>query len=234
VGTSNAFMFWVFYLFLYLPCVLSLCHVIQVQPHCCICPRSKVHIWRRTYDFWSSEPGWPRSECCSPVPSIDLQMIRFHSSSWLSVVFIIVVLEVGWDIYRSSYNMSQLNSLPPSFSFIPPTPIPGIVIIVSIGHIIPFTYLCTQYWHYIHTPIPSPHLLPPPTGTNPPGRTCSGLVFSLVLFFLKRSFFLLLFKIQGVSLWHLHVYINYNPNLFIASFFLLSTLVPFLWWFEQV
>jgi hypothetical protein len=62
-------MFWVFYLFLYLPYMLSPCHVIQVQPHCCICPRSKVHIWGRTYDFWSSETGWACSEWCSPVPS---------------------------------------------------------------------------------------------------------------------------------------------------------------------
>jgi hypothetical protein len=44
VGTSNAFMLCVFYLFLYLPYVLSLCQVIQVQQHSCICPRSKVHI----------------------------------------------------------------------------------------------------------------------------------------------------------------------------------------------
>jgi hypothetical protein len=46
----------------------------------------KVHIWGRTYDFWSSEPGWPCSEWCSPIPSIYLQMIRFCSSSWLSKV----------------------------------------------------------------------------------------------------------------------------------------------------
>jgi hypothetical protein len=47
VETSNAFMFcmfWVFYPFPHLLYVLSLCHVIQVQPHCCICPRSKVCI----------------------------------------------------------------------------------------------------------------------------------------------------------------------------------------------
>jgi hypothetical protein len=44
-----------FYLFLCLPYVLSPCHVILAQIHCCICPRSKVCIWGRTYDFWSSE-----------------------------------------------------------------------------------------------------------------------------------------------------------------------------------
>jgi hypothetical protein len=45
-----------------------------------------------------------------------------------------------------------------------------------------------------------------------------------------------LFKIamQGVSLWHFHVYMNSNLNWLIFSIFLLSILVPFLWWFQQV
>jgi hypothetical protein len=55
-----------------------------------------------------------------------------------------------------------------------------------------------------------------------------------------------LFKIatQGVSLWHFHVcecvcmcvcvYICNNLNWFSSSIVLLSTLVPFLWWFQQV
>jgi hypothetical protein len=45
-----------------------------------------------------------------------------------------------------------------------------------------------------------------------------------------------LFKIaiQGISLWHFHVYMYYNLNWFIPSIFLLSILVPFLWWFQQV
>jgi hypothetical protein len=33
-------------------------------------------------------------------------------------------------------------------------------------------------------------------------------------------------------LWHFHVYMYYNPNWFIPSIFLISTLVPFLWWFQ--
>jgi hypothetical protein len=57
-----------------------------VQPHCCICCRSKVHIWGTRYDFWSFKLGWPHSEWCSLVPSIYMQMIRFHSSSWLSKI----------------------------------------------------------------------------------------------------------------------------------------------------
>jgi hypothetical protein len=45
-----------------------------------------------------------------------------------------------------------------------------------------------------------------------------------------------LFKItiQDVSLWYFHVYIFWNPNLFIPFIFLLSTLVPFLWWLQQI
>jgi hypothetical protein len=41
--------------------------------------------------------------------------------------FIIVVLGVHCDIYKSSYNLLYLTSPPPSFSFNHPPPIPGIV-----------------------------------------------------------------------------------------------------------
>jgi hypothetical protein len=37
---------------------------------------------------------------------------------------------------------------------------------VSTGLIFPFTYMCTQYLHFIHLPTSFPHLLPPPTGTK--------------------------------------------------------------------
>jgi hypothetical protein len=40
--------------------------------------------------------------------------------------------------------------------------------------------------------------------------------------------------IQGVSLWYFLVHIYYSPIWFISSIFLLSTLVPFLWWFQPV
>jgi hypothetical protein len=89
-----------FNLFLYLPYVLSPCHVIQVQPHCCICLRFKVRIWGRTYHFWSSELGWPCSEWYSPVPSIYLQMIRFHFSSWLSKIPLCTSTTFSWSIYQ--------------------------------------------------------------------------------------------------------------------------------------
>jgi hypothetical protein len=40
--------------------------------------------------------------------------------------------------------------------------------------------MCTQYLHHIHLLTHFPHLLPPPTGTNPSPhcRTCSALLFS--------------------------------------------------------
>jgi hypothetical protein len=59
----------------------------------------------------------------------------------------------------------------------PSSPIPGIV---STGLIFLFTYMCTQYLHHIHPPIPISHFLPSPTGINPhppPGRTCSDFLF---------------------------------------------------------
>jgi hypothetical protein len=37
--------------------------------------------------------------------------------------------------------------------------------------------------------------------------------------------------IQGVFLCHFHVFMYYNLNWLISIFFL-STLVPFLWWFQ--
>jgi hypothetical protein len=45
-----------------------------------------------------------------------------------------------------------------------------------------------------------------------------------------------LFKIstQEVSLWHFHVYIDYSLIWLISSIVLLTTLVPFLWWFQPV
>jgi hypothetical protein len=54
-------------------------------------------------------------------------------------------------------------------------PISGIVL---IGLIFPFAYMCTQYLLHIHPPTPSSHLIPPPTATNPPDRTCSAVLFS--------------------------------------------------------
>jgi hypothetical protein len=44
-----------------------------------------------------------------------------------------------------------------------------------------------------------------------------------------------LFKIATEFFWwDFQVYMYYNPIWFISSIFLLSTLVPFLWWFQWV
>jgi hypothetical protein len=52
----------------------------------------------------------------------------------------------------------------------------------------------------------------------------------------RNKWYFWFFKIatQGVSLWHFHVYMYYSTIWFISSIFLLSTLVPFLWWFHLV
>jgi hypothetical protein len=62
-------------------------------------------------------------------------------------------------------------------------------------------------------------------------RTCFTFLFSV---FEKRLFCLFKIAIQGVSLWHFNVHMYYNLNWFIPSIFLLSTLVSFLWWFQQI
>jgi hypothetical protein len=56
-----------------------------------------------------------------------------------------------------------------------PPPLPGKVPIVLI---FPFTYMCAWYFHNIHPPMPFPHLLPTPTGSNPARQDCSTLLFT--------------------------------------------------------
>jgi hypothetical protein len=86
-----------------------------------------------------------------------------------------------------------------------------------------------QYFHYIHPPTPFPYSHSPPLVPTPR----QDLFYLSILHFLKKGIFLKIL-IQGVSLWHFHVYMYYNPTWFIFSVFLLSTLVPFLQWFQQV
>jgi hypothetical protein len=60
------------------------------------------------------------------------------------------------------------------------------------------------------------------------------LFYLPVLCFWKKNFCLFKIVVESVSLWHIHVYMYYNTSWFILSIFLLSTLVLFLWWFQQV
>jgi hypothetical protein len=100
---------------------------------------------------------------------------------------------------------------------------------VSTGVIFPVTNMCTQYLYYIHFPRLFLHLLPLPLApTSNPRKDLFSLPLSNFVKVKKMTIFFL-FKIatQGVSLWHSHVYMNYNPTWFISSVLHLSTLVPF-------
>jgi hypothetical protein len=89
--------------------------------------------------------------------------------------------------------------------------------------------ICTKFTFLY--PFPTSSLLP----LVPPAPR-QDLFHTLVLWFCKRKWMTFLFKkaTQGVSLWHFHVYMYYNPSWFISTIFILFTLVPVLWWFQQV
>jgi hypothetical protein len=147
------------------------------------------------------------------------------------IAYIYIYIYTYCGIYKSSYNLSNisyLNSPPPSFSFILPSPHSG----SSLNRYhFPFTYMCTQYLHYIHSPAPFLHILPSSTGTNP----CRGPVPDSYDFCKRKMKYFCLFMvaIQGVSLWNFYVYMYCNPNWVISSIFLLSTLVPLLGGFNR-
>jgi hypothetical protein len=72
---------------------------------------------------------------------------------------------------------------------------------------------------------------PPSTGTNP---QTGPVLFPYFQFLKNRHFCLLEIAIQGVSLWYFHVCMYHNLNEFIPCIFFLSTLVPFLLWFQKI
>jgi hypothetical protein len=92
-----------------------------------------------------------------------------------------------------------------------------------------------QYLHHTHLPPPPSHwYIPSPHQTGPISPSCS---LTLYKKWRKRKawhFCLLKIAAWGVSLWHFHIYMYYSLIWFISSIFLLSTLVPVLWWFQQV
>jgi hypothetical protein len=93
---------------------------------------------------------------------------------------------------------------------------------VSTGLIFPFTYMWYSICTVFTLPCPFPHHSPP-TDTN----TQMGSVLpSLFSIFVKMTFL-------SVSFPHVRACVYCIPNWFISIFFL-STLVPFLWWFQQV
>jgi hypothetical protein len=117
---------------------------------------------------------------------------------------------------------------PQSFSFIPFSPIAGIVSIC-------FNFLFYTWIHNIST---SFSLLNPFLISHmhthwyqSPDRNCFTFLLSI---FEKRHVCLFRIALQGVFLWHFYVYMYDNLNWFMPSIFLLSILVPFLWWFQQI
>jgi hypothetical protein len=88
------------------------------------------------------------------------------------------------------------------------------------------------YFHHIHHL--HPFLISSPLPLEPLPRRQDLFCLLFLCFFYLRYFCLFKIAIQVVSLWHFHVYMYYIPNRFIVSIFLLSTLVPFLKWFQQV
>jgi hypothetical protein len=108
-----------------------------------------------------------------------------------------------------------------------------------------FIYSFFFYYSYVHTSywvltqgfalsrqahsflLSSPLPLVPILNTGPVLPSCSP-------FFKKWHFCLVKIAIQDISLWCFHAYMYYNANWFIPSIFLLSTLVPFLSWFQQI
>jgi hypothetical protein len=123
--------------------------------------------------------GWSFHIAISSISSFVYSSKQLFSIYWPSVfccwVFLMLCyVGVHCGIYKNSYNIlniSYLNYLLPHSPFSPSSPIPEIV---STDLIFPFTYMCTQYLHYIH----SPHLLPYCTDTNPPPKEPIYFLFS--------------------------------------------------------
>jgi hypothetical protein len=142
---------------------------------------------------------------------------------FLVLFFIIVVLGVHGDIYKSPYTISQLNSLPSLYSFIPLTPIPGIV---STGLIFPF-----HTWvHSFSTTftILLPFLISPPPLYQSPGQD---LFYLLVLCFWrkkKKKHFCLFKLLYRVFHCDISIYMYYNPNWLVPRYFSSFNLSPLL------
>jgi hypothetical protein len=151
------------------------------------------------------------------------------------LVFVIFYCCAGWGyivaftkvliIYQTYHTWTH----PLHHSLLFPSPISGTV---PTSIIFLFTYTCTQYLHHIHPPTLFPHITLPLVPTSLHHRR-QYMFCSPILWFCKRK------------KWHFDTYAvsfpvalpciyDYNTNRFIPSIFLLSSLVPFLWWFQQV
>jgi hypothetical protein len=114
-------------------------------------------------------------------------------TSFFYYIVIIIVLGVHCDIYKSSYNISQLNSPPPSLSFIPTSPYSWnsfnrtYFSIFIHGYLI-FPLYSPSFTFFISSPLP---LVPSPRQEQ----------FYFPVLFMKKKRHFCLFKIalQGVT-----------------------------------
>jgi hypothetical protein len=141
----------------------------------------------------------------------------------LNLFLIIVVLGVCCDIYQI------IVELIPSIILLY-SPFPHSWNSFNMSHFSISIHEYIIFWPY--SPSYTFSLHPPPSHwCQLSDSTCFTFLFSI---FEKRHFYLNKTAIQGVSRWHFHVHMYYNPNWFTLSIFRLSTLVLFLWWFQQV
>jgi hypothetical protein len=129
-------------------------------------------------------------------------VLNFLHSSFLYTLFLLLLYWGHIVTFTKVLIIYHSWIYPLHHSPLSPLPIPGTV---STGLIFPFSYMLYTYVHHIHPPTPFPYILPPPTGTNPR----QDLFFFSVI---KKAFCLFKIAIQGVSLWHFHVYMYYNLN----------------------
>jgi hypothetical protein len=164
--------------------------------------------------------------------SYKVQTLPVHSAPFLFILFIFELSyycctgRTLWHLQKFLQYIIVEFTAPP-FSFILLSPFLEEFQQVSFFHfhtcVHNFSTIFTSYTLSLYPTLSS--------GYQPADRTCFTFLSSI---FERRHFCLYKIATQGVSLWHFHVYMYYYLNWFIPSIFLLSTLVPFLWWLDQV
>jgi hypothetical protein len=145
----------------------------------------------------------------------------FDDSLWsfIFLFFSIIVLGVYCDIYKSSYNISELNSPPPPFS------LSSLHSWNSFNRSHFSIYIHVYRILLPHAPFYTLSLYPPSSYWYQSPRQDLFCLPALCFCWKKKGWHYCLFKtaIQGVSLWHsMYICITIQKNWFIPSIFLLS------------
>jgi hypothetical protein len=158
------------------------------------------------------------------------------------IFFFIVGLGGGilWHL-QNSYNVLNISDLN-SPAHCSPLSSPWLHSWNSLKRHIFYTYIHVNTMFAVYSPsYLFPCHLPPPTGTILTPHPGKDLFCPQIHWCFRRKkkkmLFLLLWdkgSCIGVSSWYFHVYMYYNPKIFMSSIFLYSTLVHFLWWFQPV